>query len=483
MSIVRPGPSAMSAISGPSPPASVAAGGRRSAERNVPSVPTWRTSTRLWSCHALANLGHGERRNRPGIGGGLWELSEVTVTFAIHGYDDADPAEEFGPMQAEFERRGFPCRYIRSPRRRTRTPHRDRAQVVTEGLRDVEGDVALLGISNQGLFLPLVAAARPVRRIVLINAAVPRPGRSFREASRHERVYANVITRLLGRISPGMSEVCPLTELPKTEYVYIAGDKDDALRPEWEQWQAREFLHVEPVVIRGAGHVNIVLDHVDEVVDAATRDFAPPRSPVAAGTRSEPVRLPHQQPEAPGAGIAGFLIGNLAPLAIYLACHAFGASDTKALGIAWLFPVVWTFAASWARRRVNVPGLVGAVVYGAALFVSVFAGGGALPLKLRRAVVSGVIGLVCLVSVALRRPVLVLLARRRTRVRPRMEKRLRRLTLLVGMTCLANAALETVLALCLSTRAFLLTSAAIHVSVAAGVVAGLVGWLLWTGRA
>jgi hypothetical protein len=76
----------------------------------------------------------------------------VTVTFALHGYDDAEPAEEFGPMQAEFERRGFPCRYIRSPRRRTKTPHRDRAQVMIEGLRSVEGEVALLGISNQGLF-------------------------------------------------------------------------------------------------------------------------------------------------------------------------------------------------------------------------------------------------------------------------------------------------------------------------------------------
>jgi hypothetical protein len=38
---------------------------------------------------------------------------EVTVTFAIHGYDGADPAEEFGPLQAEFERHCFPCGYIR----------------------------------------------------------------------------------------------------------------------------------------------------------------------------------------------------------------------------------------------------------------------------------------------------------------------------------------------------------------------------------
>lgn len=87
------------------------------------------------------------------------------ITFAIHGYEGVNLALEFGPLQAEFERRGFSCRIVRSPRQRTKTPHQDRAKVMTEALREVEGEVALLGISNQGLFLPLVAAARPVRRM------------------------------------------------------------------------------------------------------------------------------------------------------------------------------------------------------------------------------------------------------------------------------------------------------------------------------
>jgi len=192
------------------------------------------------------------------------------ITFAIHGYEGVIPAGGFGPLQAEFERRGFPCRIVLSPKEQTKTPNQDRAKVMIEALHDVEGEVALVGISNQGLFMPLVAAARPIRRIVMINAVIPHPGQSFLKASRHERVFANLVTRFLAALAPGMSEVCPLTELPQVEYVYICAEKDDAIRPQWEQWAAREYLHVEPIVIKGAGHANIVVDYVSEVVDAAT---------------------------------------------------------------------------------------------------------------------------------------------------------------------------------------------------------------------
>jgi hypothetical protein len=62
--------------------------------------------------------------------------------------------------------------------------------------------MALVGISNQGLFMPLVAAARPVRRIVLINAAIPHPGQSFLEGSKNQRVFATWIARMLARRAP-----------------------------------------------------------------------------------------------------------------------------------------------------------------------------------------------------------------------------------------------------------------------------------------
>jgi hypothetical protein len=146
------------------------------------------------------------------------------ITFALHGYEGVDPAHEFGPLKAEFEKRGVPCMIIRSPRTKTKTPNQDRAKIMIEALRNVDDDVALIGISNQGLLMSLVAAVRPIKRIVFVNAAIPRPGKSFWETAKEERVFASLPARVLAWLSPVMHEVCPLEELPKVEYVYVSAE-------------------------------------------------------------------------------------------------------------------------------------------------------------------------------------------------------------------------------------------------------------------
>lgn len=179
------------------------------------------------------------------------------ITFAIHSNEGVIELLGWGRLKAEFERRGFLCKIVRTPKIETNTPNQDSAKVMVEALKNVQSDIVLVGISGQGLFMPLVAAERPIRRIVMINAVVPSPGKSFQEAFDFEKVFATKFARRLAQRAPEMSEVCRLKELPKVEYVYIRGEKDDVIRPEWEQWAAREYLHVEPVVVRGAGHANI----------------------------------------------------------------------------------------------------------------------------------------------------------------------------------------------------------------------------------
>src|SRR5262249_44448583 len=67
----------------------------------------------------------------------------------------------YAPITAELEKRGFPSMLVHSSVRGSDTPNEDRASAVVKALQNVTDDVVIVGISNQGNFLPLVAAARP----------------------------------------------------------------------------------------------------------------------------------------------------------------------------------------------------------------------------------------------------------------------------------------------------------------------------------
>ena len=68
---------------------------------------------------------------------------------------------------------------------------------------------------------------------------------------------------------PNSYDVCPLDRMPAVENIDICGDADDRVRPEWEQSAASRILGVEPVVIAGAGHANLV--HKGRVRSSAFR--------------------------------------------------------------------------------------------------------------------------------------------------------------------------------------------------------------------
>jgi hypothetical protein len=201
----------------------------------------------------------------------------------------------YAPITAELEKRGFPSMLVHSSVRGSDTPNEDRASAVVKALQNVTDHVVIVGISNEGNFLPLVAAARPIRRVVYVNAVIPRPGKAFIEVCQTEQVavpgsYLDHLLKASQSITDdflklmhnpnatkaqlkamqeridasssahtmvGFYEVCPLKALPKVDNVYVSGSADDQIRPEWEQSAARRGLGVEPVVISGAGHANI----------------------------------------------------------------------------------------------------------------------------------------------------------------------------------------------------------------------------------
>jgi hypothetical protein len=217
----------------------------------------------------------------------------------------------YAPITAELEKRGFPSMLVHSSVRGSDTPNEDRASAIVKALEGVTDQVVIVGISNQGNLLPLVAAARPVRRVVYVNALIPHPGEAFIEVCQTEQVAVpgSYLDRLLKKSQSvtddflklthnpnatkaqrkamqeridassaahtlvGFYEVCPLKALPKVDNVYVSGSADDQIRPAWEQSAARRVLGVEPVVISGAGHANMFSNkqYAAQLADACVR--------------------------------------------------------------------------------------------------------------------------------------------------------------------------------------------------------------------
>ncbi len=147
-------------------------------------------------------------------------------------------------------------------------------------------DLVLVGHSVAGLIIPLVAAERPVQRLVFLHALLPRHGESVIDQFRAEPDMFNrpdmfavqrpfwedeaVANRFLlhdcapevareafRRLRPETGvlarEVTPLQSWPEVPCAYIVCTDDRTATPDWARRAARERLGVEPVEIPG-GH-------------------------------------------------------------------------------------------------------------------------------------------------------------------------------------------------------------------------------------
>jgi hypothetical protein len=185
--------------------------------------------------------------------------------------------------------------------------------------------------------------------------------------------------------------------------------------------------------------------------------------------------------------------GVLVPVATYLILSQALNSDLAALAIAEAIPVGWMLAIGLPRRRVHPLAVVWALVLAVAVVVSIASGGSVLPLKLRRAVITGSLGLAFLGSVLVRRPLLPVAMDGLARAWPRTERLARLLggqtaprraivlTAIVGVTLLADATAQVTLALTVSTAVFLAASRLARVAVFAVGLGGCAFYLRWPG--
>jgi len=132
--------------------------------------------------------------------------------------------------------------------------------------------------------------------------------------------------------------------------------------------------------------------------------------------------------------------------------------------------------------RSGKPGALAAVMLGLAVAVSLLGGGGSLPLKFSEAMLTGVLGVACLVSVAIGKPLHMLVVKGRTNqpLPATAVHTSRVITLIMGVAFLLHAAVHVVFALTLSTGSFLIVSRLVGWAVI--LVGGGVVYLYVRGR-
>jgi hypothetical protein len=166
--------------------------------------------------------------------------------------------------------------------------------------------------------------------------------------------------------------------------------------------------------------------------------------------------------------------GLLLPLAAYLVIRALIGSATGALAITEAGPAAWMVYTGITRRRLDPIAVLSTLTVAIALAAYALTGGDPLALKLRRGAVTGTIGLAALGSVALGRPLLLLVAEQAAKTNPDVGARLADpargrgvtiLTAIIGVTFTLDGLTQVALALTVPTGSFVADSTAARILV------------------
>jgi hypothetical protein len=174
----------------------------------------------------------------------------------------------------------------------------------------------------------------------------------------------------------------------------------------------------------------------------------------------------------------------LFPLIAFIVLQQVVGNATGALAITDAIPLLWVVAIGIWHRRVDRVALIPVAIFTLALVLTIAFGGSSLPLELRRAVFPGALGVACLISLAVHRPLLAVGAARLAQARgqdpgsgpkldtPGAQRALITLTAIVGVAAIFDAAAQIVLALTLSTADFAeLARVASYVIIGSGLAA------------
>jgi hypothetical protein len=162
--------------------------------------------------------------------------------------------------------------------------------------------------------------------------------------------------------------------------------------------------------------------------------------------------------------LAGLVINFVVPLVGYHLIRPHTDSSATALALVGAIPVVWTLAILAVRRRLSALGAVGVALFAASVLISWVSGGSTLALELQDPVIFGLLGIACLVSVAVGHPLHQVILRAMGRSNARYTQVADRAaasgtsmvsTLIIGLAFLGHAIAVAVLAFTQSTSTFL----------------------------
>jgi hypothetical protein len=162
--------------------------------------------------------------------------------------------------------------------------------------------------------------------------------------------------------------------------------------------------------------------------------------------------------------ILAIAINAILPVVLYTLIRPGVANDATALAISGFVPVMRVIFMWLWRRHVDWIGVLSIVGFAFALAVSAFSNGNSLLLKVHEQLLTGAIGVVFMISALIKKPLLVtiLTALRgnqfETSNNPALFKRMTVITGGLGFVLLANAVIHVILALSLSTSAYLAAS-------------------------
>lgn len=158
------------------------------------------------------------------------------------------------------------------------------------------------------------------------------------------------------------------------------------------------------------------------------------------------------------------IINWLVPLLLYMLLHDTFSSDTADLAVAGVIPAIWTIVLWLLRRQINWIGVITILGLFVAIVVSELSGGGSLPLKLYHPIISGAVGLIFIISVVIRKPLMILLLKKfkvgdpERFSNPEVNRKVTIVTAMFGVVLLLDAMIHVIMALSISTGAYLIMS-------------------------